>query len=297
MNASTKNITVYIPFELLKISSITSWEKHHSKIVDYYYRHYSYFHQERSKILGKLKTALNENNCEYTFNKWHRLVTYQYSNNPLSSKGSLLNDPGGRFNIGDINRYKFQPFPALYIAEDFDTAYREAFQLKQDETINGLHGEELSLYGNNSFSNVVLNGEIHYLLDLRKKKTLQTFYQEIKNIKLPSSFKKEAESLKIPVIPHVKSLKELMNSILSENWRDSPIQADIPSNSQILGQIAEMSGVEAILYPSIRSRNKYCIAIFPRNFNGSSSYVKLKDRAPDDVKITSLNRDSYMKLI
>ncbi len=289
-------LKVYIPSELLNISNITRWKKRSSELIDYYYKHFSYFHQERSKILGKLKAALIKGSSTFSFNSWHRLVPYQYSNNPLSAKGSLLNDPGGRFNIGDINTYKFQSFPALYIAQDFEAAYRERFQLKQGKEKNGLSPEELLLCGENSFTTVVLTGKIHRVLDLREQKTLRYFYQEIKNIKLPDNLKKEAKSLKISVTQEVHTLAELRNSILDENWRDSPMQVDIPSNSQILGQIAEAAGIEGVLYSSTKTSGKRCLAIFPRNFNKSLSYVKIKGNAPSDCKIIRLDKNSCMKL-
>jgi len=56
---------------------------------------------------------------------WGRSMPYRYSNTPLSCVGSLK-WVGGRFNYGvDIDNSRFTPFPALYLAEDFETGLRE----------------------------------------------------------------------------------------------------------------------------------------------------------------------------
>jgi RES domain-containing protein len=55
---------------------------------------------------------------------WSRIQDYRYSMTPLSLVGSLMQ--GGRFNIGnDIDPSQFPAFPALYVAEDYETAYAE----------------------------------------------------------------------------------------------------------------------------------------------------------------------------
>ncbi len=300
MNTLNQDFICYIPTELLKISNINRWKKKYAEVIDYYYKHYSYFHQERSKILDRLKTSINNNTAAkpLEFDDWNRLVSNQYSITPLSAKGSLLNDPGGRFNIGDIDQYKFQPFPALYIAEDYETAFRERFQKKQNKKYNGLSPEELLLASGSDggFTNVVLKGKIYQYLDLTSSKTLAAFFNEIKNIKLPRQLKEEANALQVPQMPAIKSLSELRNSILSENWRNLPMQVDIPSNSQILGQIAELSGVEAILYPSIKNSPKKCLAIFPRNFISSSSFVEIQGDIPNEWQNTKLNKNTCMTM-
>lgn len=296
MSTSNKNIKIYVPYELLNISDINTWKKRYSQVVGYYYKHYSYFHQERSHVLEKLKRALIDNCSIFNFNNWVRLVSFEFSHNPLSSRGSLLNYPGGRFNIGDIDEYKFQPFPALYIAQDFETAFRERYQLTQTDNVNGLTPEELMLANATSFTCVALSGEINQVLDLTNPDALGPFYQEIKNIKLPKHLKEEAIMLKLPVIPQVKSVEELRESILVENWRDIPMQVDIPANSQILGQIAELAGIEGVLYPSTKTSSKNCLAVFPRNFKASSSYIEIKDNVPEGCKTKVLDKSSYMNL-
>lgn len=293
---SKKNNEVFIPFEVLNIRDIRRWRQRYKAILGYYSRHYSYFQHERSKVLEELKYSLLNNTEQFEFGNWHRVVTYKYSNQPLSSQGSIVNDPGGRFNIGDIERITFPRFPALYRAENFETAYREKFQLKSSSLINGLTADELSLSKPEGFTNLVFTGYIDCALNINIKKNLKEFFNVIKNIKLPKELEKEAKKLNIPVMYHVKSLKELYDSILKNNWRDLPMQVDIPANSQILGQIANAAGIEAIVYPSTMSSAKKCLAIFPSNFKNSPSYVGIEGRVPDNVIISRLDQDSYLEL-
>ena len=60
----------------------------------------------------------------YSFEDWSRIVDYRYALEPLSVAGSLNGD-GGRFNVGGaLSPGAFTPFPALYVAEDYGTAFR-----------------------------------------------------------------------------------------------------------------------------------------------------------------------------
>lgn len=84
---------------------------------------------------------------------------------------------------------------------------------------------------------------------------------------------------------------------MHDSWRNSPAQIDVPANSQILGQLAHESGIEAILYPSKMSSTKKCLAIFPENFSNSDSFVKIQDKIlPENLKISELNAETYIYL-
>jgi hypothetical protein len=91
---------------------------------------------------------------------WVRIVDYRFSLTPLSSAGSLL-EYGGRFNAGiDLNPGTLNPWPALYLAEDYETAYREKFQIKSNDLTNGLKPEELALEHGKSHTTVFLSGRL-----------------------------------------------------------------------------------------------------------------------------------------
>ncbi len=70
-----------------------------------------------------------------------------------------------------------------------------------------------------------------------------------------------------------------------------PILFSIPANCQILGHIAYEAGIEGILYTSVKDGKK-CAAIFPRNFNNSSSFVEIDRRkAPPEIESIKLRLD------
>ena len=69
--------------------------------------------------------------------QWVRIVTYQYSLEPLSYAGDLR-DIGGRFKAGaELENGTLKPRPALYIAENLETAFREKFQLAKTDSVAG----------------------------------------------------------------------------------------------------------------------------------------------------------------
>lgn len=286
------------PFFLDRFScrDVRLWEQRYQAIADYYWDHYCYFAHQRSLIFDELKQALAINCRSFAFSHWQRVINYKFSLEPLSARGSILNDPGGRFNIGDIDQIKFPRFPALYMAEDRETAYREKFGLKQEEKRDGLTAVDLSLTSNSSITIVTLKGEIGQVLDLNQVSTLKSFFNLIKDIELPSNFIKRANKLNIHPMYHVQTLKELHGTLLKLDWRDIPMWFDVPSNSQILGQIAHAAGVEAILYPS-RVSDKNCLAVFPENFSQSMSYIEIEDGVPSEIKCKRLDAQTCLQCI
>ena len=240
-------------------SDILNWNQRQQDILDYGWDYYCYIAHQRSLVFNELKDALATQCRSYQFSQWQRVVNYQYSLKPLSAVGSILNDPGGRFNIGNIDQAKFPQFAALYLAEDRETAYREKFGLYQQKAKrSGLSSEDLMLTSRDPVTIVTVKGEINQALDLNHPNTLKKYFSLIKNISLPDQFMKRAKKLKIE-LKLSKSHTQLLKSLLQPSWRKIPMMIDIPADSQILGQIAYAAGIEAILYPSIMSK-KDCLA-------------------------------------
>ena len=76
----------------------------------------------------------------------------------------------------------------------------------------------------------------------------------------------------------VQNVVQLKKSIYNKDWRVDPNIHEIPSTSQVFGQLAKEAGIEAILYKSTKhSRTGLCIAVFPENLKNSESYIKLED--------------------
>lgn len=269
-------------------------ESHYKAVAHYYWEHHHYFAYQYSLILDELKRTLSQVCQSFSFSKWQRVVDFKFSLEPLSAKGSVLNDPGGRFNVGDIDKTKFPHFAALYIAEDRETAYKEKFGLSQQkEKHSGLTAEELALTHHTSIAIVTLKGEVSLVMDLTCEDYLKDFFSLIEKIKLPDHFVERANQLNIdPSLP-IKTIQELLDKLLQPNWRDMPMRFDVPAYSQIFGQLAYVAGIEAILYPSkITQRN--CLAVFPENFIQSDSFIEIVDEAPGEVKYKRLDANSCL---
>lgn len=100
------------------------------KHYDYHWTEYYELAKQRVDYWEKIKESLLLNATDnYHFKKRFRAVKWCYSNHPLCTLGSLK-DPGGRFNIGDINPNVVPQFSALYIAQDKETAEKELLSYK-----------------------------------------------------------------------------------------------------------------------------------------------------------------------
>jgi hypothetical protein len=87
--------------------------------------------------------------------------------------GSIKGD-GGRFNIGAaLNPATCTPFPALYVAEDFPTAFRERFGVEQTGSAGSLTANELVLRRENSFSQVAMTINLEAVIDVGDLATLK----------------------------------------------------------------------------------------------------------------------------
>ena len=294
MSKRTQKKPIFIDKTSRQVIRIT--RQRFQAIADYHWDHYSYFAHQRSLIFDALKNALASNCRIYTFSQWQRVVNYQFTLEPLSARGSILNDPGGRFNVGDIDSIKFPRFPALYLAEDRETAYKEKFGLSSEGKKSGLTADELLLTSNDALTIVTLKGEIFQVLDLNSLATLKDFFSLINTIKLPDSFIKRANKLNISPMYPVKTASELRKSFLYPDWRALPMHYDIPANPQILGQIAHAAGIEAILYPS-KINGKNCLAVYPENFSQSASYLEIEGQGPDKITCKKLDAQTYLSCV
>lgn len=273
---------------------VIKWEDKHRKIQQYCWDHYCYFSYKRSLVIDKLKEALLSS-CSSSFesSSMHRTVDYGFSDHPLSAAGSIIVDPGGRFNIGDIDGTKFPKFPALYLAEDAETALREKFSLSEDKAVDGLSAQELNLFSN--ITTVKVRCNLKVVLDLTDEQSLASLYSELKHIQLPHSFIYRAVRLKLDAMRAVNSAVELRDTVLRQDWQVMPISFDVPGNSQILGQIAHAAGIEGILYPSTKNGKK-CLAVYPENLK-EDSFVELVGRIPKTTIHRRMDRITFNDFI
>ena len=249
--------------------------------------------RRRPEILGAL---LSEAPTSIDISGWVRIVTYQYSSSPLSCTGSLTY-VGGRFNAGmDLEPNTIEPWPALYVAENFETAYREKFQLAKGEIINGLTPEELALNAGGSHATLLLRGKLSNVFDMTSYEHLNGVAAELAKIKMPERAKQLKRKLNIPDSDLVmtRTGKQLHESAVSHNWRILPVQYGLPAPSQVLAEMVRAAGFEAILYSSTKA-GRPCLAIFPDKLV-DGSYVELIDAAPEGVIDTRLDIDTADRL-
>jgi hypothetical protein len=215
-------------------------------------------------------------------------------NAPLSAAGSTKGY-GGRFNFGAlINPSQFQPFSALYIAQNHATAIDEKYATTAASS-GQLSIQELAL-GPNSHHFARLEGNLNNIIDLRKTASLQHFLKIIKNFEIDERTNELARLAGIKPMHTIKSAKELMDNLHDRDWRAAPTQVNLPSNSQVFGKLVHEAGIEGIIFESVRGTGS-CLAVFPGNFAQSESVVRLQDIMPESVTTTELTKHTWRQLM
>jgi len=153
---------------------------------------------QRRRLRPKLVEALRgAGTTPLNLDRWVRTVTYQYSLQPLSAAGSLQ-AVGQRFNAGfELDTGTLSPWPALYLAQNFETAFREKFQLASDVVADGLTPQELALEHDVSHSTVFVRGHIEQVFDMSTFLSLNSVARVLREIKMPQeavSLSKKAEN-------------------------------------------------------------------------------------------------------
>ena len=261
-------------------------------LINYHWDYYSELAGQRKNKLSELLTALREASTgSIELSNWQRAVKWKYSNHPLSAAGSLFEDPGGRFNVGDLNPVYFPMFPALYLAKDKDTAIQELL-CQDNESQTGLSNMDYALTKPDSITVVSVSFKLERYIDLRNANSLRKFASVMKNFFISKSLKQTAKRLNIAEPEVIKTARELINIFLASDWRAAPMLSDIPSNSQIFGQLVHEAGIDGIVYPS-KMTKKEAVAIFTRNFENSGSWVKLDDPGPSDEILEKIDSSNW----
>jgi len=252
---------------------------------------------EQRRLRRELIDALQQTpRTEFVLDGWVRIVGYRYSMEPLSAAGSL-HELGGRFNAGaDLDPGTLDPWPALYIAEDQETAFREKFQIPSTETVDGLSPQELALAHFTSYSTVFLNGKLHDLFDMTSPSSLEAVAKVLGKIRMPAKARLLQRKLHISAteLRMIKTGRQLHGDVLTSNWRTLPVQFGLPASGHVLAELIRAAGFEAILYRSTKGPAR-CVAVFPDMLN-SDSFIELTGQAPVSVKHTRLDIDSGEEL-
>jgi hypothetical protein len=258
------------------------------------YSDFVYFDLERQRTANHdaLCEALRAaGNVDVAVDGWSRVTDYRWSLTPLSSGGSLKGI-GGRFNIGsDLDRARGQQFPALYIAEDVDTAYLEFFGGAPEAHAGGLKLQEFALRRKSSFTTFALRGRVENALDLRTSSSLKEFAKIIATFDLSPDTRRFARRIGVPLRALMRTAREIHTRILlaPKAWRTEPHLFGIPAANQIFGRYAHDAGFEGVIYPSQQGGNA-CLAVYPDNLAGTQ--IEVTGGTPDHATHLVMNKDN-----
>jgi hypothetical protein len=90
------------PLDSGLIADIPKSRALYEQLRQFHWEYYSELAYQRSRIYDSLRNALRDRAAPFELSKWQRVVKYKYALHPLSTNGSVV-DPGGRFNIGEID--------------------------------------------------------------------------------------------------------------------------------------------------------------------------------------------------
>lgn len=252
---------------------------------------------EQRRLRADLTAHLQDQRPEQLLlERWARIVTYQFSLAPLSAAGSLR-ELGGRFNAGkELDPGTLEPWPALYVAEDYETAFREKFQMPSNIQREGLTAQELLLAAPSSHSTVFVNLSLSRVFNMTSSASLQAVARVLARIKMPPRARTLQKTLRIPgtALRMIQDGRQLYDAVLTQNWRVVPVQFGLPAPSQILAELIRAAGFEAILYRSTKGQGR-CLAIFPDRLS-SDAWVELVDPAPAAVRHRRLDDASADEL-
>lgn len=241
--------------------------------------------RHRARILEALQSVHGKT---VVVDNWTRIVSYRYTLQPLACVGSMLTN-GGRFNPGaELDPDTMTPFPALYIAADYETAFREKFQIASTGTVDGLTPKELALETGASHTTVQLRVSLHNVFDMTVK-NLEPVAAVFRKIKMPQ----RAQVLKKKLGSRERMVTtgaELFRAALEHNWRQGPVQFGLPAPSQVLAEFVRAAGFEGIYYKSSKGPG-HCLAVFPDRMR-DASFVEVLDAVPPEVKYKRLDLDS-----
>lgn len=273
------------------LESLTQWRTAERTLVQLHRAQFFALEEQRQAHSAQLVEALRSAAMPGpSFEGWSRIIDWQYNLAPLSVAGSLKRT-GGRFNIGGgIDIASFTPFPALYVAENYETAYRERFAQSSGIQPEGLSGIEFALRSPDSFTHIALRGQLENVLDVANGPALKPFTDVLAKFALPGAVRALYRRMNPRRPPWlVRTPRMLQQQLLDPYWRGAPMQFDLPSNSQIFGRLAVAAGIHGIRYTSSRQGGGHCLALFPQNWRSSSSFVEVIGVPPPEARLTRID--------
>ncbi|MBH1836338.1 RES family NAD+ phosphorylase [Stenotrophomonas maltophilia] len=273
-------------------SDLEVWKKRSRELDALHDELYHGLEPERTRRREQLVEALNSRPAPpFDFENWVRMVQYRYSHDPLSAAGSARS-VGGRFSIGNDcdESGAAAVFPALYIGDSHETAFRECYQMASEKMhATGLTPAEMSL--RRSDASVRMNGHIERVFDIRSLDNLKPVAKVLAKFTVPRELATLARSLKLgkPEELLIRTPSRLQTNLQDVNWRAWPAQFGLPSPSQRFGLLLKWAGYEGVLYRSSKQPGSACIAVFPSNLCSDRTYVELADAHPPNVTQSRLD--------
>jgi hypothetical protein len=279
------------------LADIERWQSSSERLDELHQELHHGLEAQRVRRRAELLEALRAKAAPpIDLSRWHRIVEYQYCLAPLSAHGSTVRY-GGRFNIGaEVGSGAFGSFPALYLAEKLDTAFREFYQIDASSAADGLTREDFALKRPGSFLSAEVDGHLDLVFDVGDVAALRPFASLIATFTMPPRVPLLARRLRIANAGLIRSAAQLQRTALIKNWRAWPVQFDVPANSQVLGRMLCDAGFEAILYPSAKNGRR-CMAVFPTNLRHSASFVALSGVYPLEVTVSRLDAASASECV
>ncbi|MBS0378112.1 MAG: RES domain-containing protein [Proteobacteria bacterium] len=260
---------------------LAHWRARAGDLQEYHYLWFYELERQRAARQDNLRNALQSvRGMQVSLEGWGRAIDYKYSERPLSCLGSL-SWVGGRFNYGiDIDSSRYTPFPALYLAEDLETALREKNGLLRESGRAGLTADELALCSKASVTWLAVRGNINNVFDLTNPRNVKPFVDVLASFRLSNNVRSEEAKLSLVPLRLVNSVDIFMETVLAENWRQYPAMWSTPANSQLLGSMLSYAGFEGVLFSSTITE-KRSLAVFPRQLHHSESVVQVVAPPPN----------------
>jgi RES domain len=261
--------------EYFSDNELVGWRSRGKDLQDYHYLWFFELESQRATHHQRMLEALRSvPGTTVSLDAWGRAMAYKYSDAPLSCIGSLK-WVGGRFNYGvDIDASRFTPFPALYLAQDAETGFREMNGLVRGTERSGLNASELALCTESSITWVAVEGAVNNIFDVTRAANLRAFADVLNTFKLSRNVRDVEAKLNATPLRLARTAKELQRSFMSENWRELPTLFSTPANSQLFGHLLTHAGFEGVLYSSTITGRRN-LALFPRQLQNSSSVVRV----------------------
>lgn len=242
---------------------LKQFEKYTESQVTYANLVETYLISARNNIIDQIEKSLTQNlKRNLKLDNLSRIVSSRFAHDPLNSIGSIKRPPGGRFNFGQTTTFSSNYFQALYLAEDYDTAFEETYHSTQDSNISNFLHSKVECF-------------LEDYLDLRDDKVFSEFFRVIDSIRIPKQFDIIANQFNVdPIIlcPSAEVLKQHIFSPLFKAWDTYLNQFSL---SQWFGFYCYQARIPGMIYPSVRHDGKFNIVIFYDNFENTNSYVGL----------------------